>query len=111
MPPAEGLPARGTHERIAGYGEGIRHQHHSRAASRRSLAIAMALVSAYMLVEVVAGVVANSLALLADAGHMLTDAAAIGLALLAMWLAGGLPPSTGLSGSIGRRYWQLSSTP
>ena len=38
--------------------------------------------------EVVGGLIANSLALLADAGHMLTDAAAIGLALLAIWIAG-----------------------
>ena len=36
---------------------------------------------------IVGGLIANSLALLADAGHMVTDAAAIGLALLAMWVA------------------------
>jgi cobalt-zinc-cadmium efflux system protein len=40
-----------------------------------------------MLVEVAGGVIANSLALLADAAHMVTDAAAIGLALLAIWVA------------------------
>lgn len=88
MPPAEGRPARDTHEGIASPVEGGRQWRHSRAASRRSLAIALALISAYMLVEVVGGIVANSLALLADAGHMVTDAAAIGLALVAMWLAG-----------------------
>lgn len=38
--------------------------------------------------EVIGGIIANSLALLADAGHMVTDAAAIGLALVAMWVAG-----------------------
>ena len=41
-----------------------------------------------MVVEVIGGLAADSLALLADAGHMLADAVAIGLALLAMWLAG-----------------------
>ena len=64
------------------------HHHSSRAASRRSLVIALALVGGYMVIEVVGGVLANSLALLADAGHMIADAGAIGLALLAMWIAG-----------------------
>lgn len=41
-----------------------------------------------MVVEVVVGVVVHSLALLADAGHMLTDTGAIGLALFALWLSG-----------------------
>ena len=60
---------------------------HGRASSRRSLWVALGLISSYMLVEVVGGLLANSLALLADAGHMLTDAGAIGLALLAMWVS------------------------
>ena len=47
----------------------------------------MALIGGFMLVEVVGGLLANSLALLADAAHMVTDAAAIGLALFAMWFA------------------------
>src|SRR4029079_10877156 len=41
----------------------------------------------FMIAEVVLGIVASSLALLADAGHMLTDAAALGLALFAAWAA------------------------
>ncbi len=45
-----------------------------------------------MAAEVVAGIVADSLALLADAGHMVTDAASIGLALVALWVAS-LPAS------------------
>ncbi|MBF8267337.1 MAG: hypothetical protein HW388_845 [Dehalococcoidia bacterium] len=64
------------------------HGHDLRAASRRRLWITMALTGSYMLVEVVGGLMANSLALLADAGHMVADAAAIGLALFAMWMAG-----------------------
>ena len=63
------------------------HQHDFRSDSQKSLWIAFALVSSYMLAEVVGGVLANSLALLSDAGHMATDAAAIGLALLAIWIA------------------------
>jgi cobalt-zinc-cadmium efflux system protein len=68
-------------------GNGHDHQHDYRAASRKSLWIAFVLISSYMLVEVIGGAMANSLALLADAGHMVTDSAAIGLALLAMWVA------------------------
>lgn len=55
--------------------------------SHRSLWIVLALISSYMLAEVIGGLIANSLALLADAGHMVTDATAIGLALLAIWVA------------------------
>ncbi|HCP23820.1 MAG: cation transporter [SAR202 cluster bacterium] len=63
------------------------HNHDHRSASRRSLSISLALILGYMVAEVIGGLVSGSLALLADAGHMLTDAAAIGLALLAIWLA------------------------
>jgi cobalt-zinc-cadmium efflux system protein len=56
-------------------------------ADRRWLLGALALVITFMVVEVVFGVVARSLALLTDAAHMLTDAASIGLALVAMRLA------------------------
>jgi cobalt-zinc-cadmium efflux system protein len=56
-------------------------------ADRRLLALSLALLVGFMAVEVVFGILASSLALLADAGHMLTDAAALGLALLAASLA------------------------
>ena len=55
---------------------------------RRALALALALVVAFMVVEVVGGLAFDSLALLADAGHMLADAASLALALGAAWLAG-----------------------
>jgi cobalt-zinc-cadmium efflux system protein len=61
---------------------------HEHSAARRPLAIALALILGLMAGEVVFGVVAGSLALLADAGHMLTDAAALGLALAAASFAG-----------------------
>ena len=60
------------------------HAHgHQHVAARRPLAIALALILGLMAGEIVFGIVAGSLALLADAGHMLTDAAALGLALVA----------------------------
>jgi cobalt-zinc-cadmium efflux system protein len=51
------------------------------------LSIALGLIVGFMAVEVATGVIAHSLALLSDAGHMLTDAAAIGLSLVAARLA------------------------
>jgi cobalt-zinc-cadmium efflux system protein len=54
---------------------------------RRSLRLVLVMTAGFMLVEFVAGWIANSLALLADAGHMLTDTAAIALALFAAWIA------------------------
>jgi cobalt-zinc-cadmium efflux system protein len=63
------------------------HAGHSHApsadADRRWLTVALALIAGFMGVEIAAGVLAGSLALLSDAGHMLTDAASIGLALVA----------------------------
>ena len=68
--------------------------HHGMSADARPgwLAVALGVIVAFMLVEVVAGVLAGSVALLSDAAHMLTDAGAIGLALFAVRLAA-RPPS------------------
>lgn len=57
------------------------------AKNRRSLWIVFALTFTYFLVEVVGGLVTNSLALLADAAHMLTDVGGLGLALFAAWMS------------------------
>jgi cobalt-zinc-cadmium efflux system protein len=59
----------------------------SESTDARLLAVALAINAAFMVVEVLVGVLAHSLALLSDAAHMLTDAAAIGLALVAARLA------------------------
>jgi cobalt-zinc-cadmium efflux system protein len=59
----------------------------SAGADRRWLTVALALIAGFMGVEVVAGLLAGSLALLSDAAHMLTDAGSIGLALFAARLA------------------------
>ncbi len=66
------------------------HHHHSHApadASAGRLKVALGLLVGLMAVEVVAGIMASSLALLSDAAHMLTDAGAIALALVALRLA------------------------
>jgi len=60
---------------------------HRAEADRTRLAAALVLIVAFMCAEVAAGIVASSLALLSDAGHMLTDAAALGLSLAAAGLA------------------------
>jgi hypothetical protein len=52
------------------------------------------LTAAFLVIEIVGGIVANSLALLADAGHMATDVIGFGLALFAIWLAA-RPATTG----------------
>ena len=62
-------------------------------ADRRYLVGALLLILGFMAAEVVVGLLAGSLALISDAGHMLTDAAAIGLALFAIRLAA--RPATG----------------
>jgi cobalt-zinc-cadmium efflux system protein len=64
------------------------HDHGHRAQSRRALGLVLALTGAYTVCEVVGGWLTGSLALLADAGHMLGDSAALALALVAAWLAG-----------------------
>jgi cobalt-zinc-cadmium efflux system protein len=73
-----------------------RHTHshsHSRAArSRRRLSIVLVLTSVYMFAEAAGGWLTGSLALLADAGHALTDVAALALALIAVWF--GSRPAT-----------------
>ncbi|MDQ6751409.1 MAG: cation diffusion facilitator family transporter [Actinomycetota bacterium] len=67
------------------------HTGHSHAlsgdADRGKLTIALGLIVGFMVVEVVAGALVHSLALLSDAAHMLTDAGAIGLSLVAVRLA------------------------
>lgn len=58
-----------------------------RARQRRALTLVLPLIAAFTVVEVVAGLLAGSLALLADAAHMVSDNLAIALALFAMWIA------------------------
>ena len=67
--------------------------HHTHSDDRRDarnltkLKIALLLTFVYMIAEAIGGWLANSLALIADAGHMLTDVAALSLTLAAIWFA------------------------
>ena len=70
-------------------------------ADRRRLASALGLILAFMVAEVVAGILAGSLALLSDAAHMLTDAGSLALALVAARLAA-RPPSGRFTFGLGR---------
>lgn len=63
------------------------HGHTPAGKNKKRLAIVLALTTAYLIAEVVGGLLTHSLALLADAGHMLTDVAGLGLALLAIQFA------------------------
>jgi cobalt-zinc-cadmium efflux system protein len=66
----------------------VHHDHdHRLATDRRALTIALVLVAGLMAGEIAAGMIGHSLALLADAGHMLTDAAALAFALVASAMA------------------------
>ena len=64
-----------------------KHVHIIEGRRQGTLAIALTLTLLFAVVEAVTGVLANSLALISDAGHMVTDAAALGLALLAQLIA------------------------
>jgi cobalt-zinc-cadmium efflux system protein len=63
------------------------HSHSGGTDNRRALATALAITGAYTVVEVIGGLITGSLALLADAGHMLSDNFSLGLALFAFWLS------------------------
>jgi cobalt-zinc-cadmium efflux system protein len=63
------------------------HNHADRGKDRRRLAWTLVLIGSYAIAELLGGWYTNSLALLADAGHMLSDAAALALSLFALWIA------------------------
>jgi cobalt-zinc-cadmium efflux system protein len=78
----------------ANYHEHDGHAHHGHShgpdhgATARALSWALGITALFMVVEVVGGLMAHSLALLADAAHMLLDVGALGLSLFAAWIAG-----------------------
>lgn len=82
-----------AHDHAPGHDHGHSHAHgHAHGTGGRSLLWALALTLGFAGVEAAGGVWSGSLTLLSDAGHMLTDAAALGLAAAAAWLAR-KPPS------------------
>ncbi|USK62461.1 cation diffusion facilitator family transporter [Peribacillus asahii] len=66
------------------HGHGHSHSHGSR--NKKALFLSFIIITSFMVVEVISGLVTNSLALLSDAGHMLSDAVALGLSLVAIKL-------------------------
>ena len=85
----------GPEKRPQGCGHGHDHSGHGHSGhghdhgltDARRLSVALCVIVGFMVLEIVGGLVSGSLALLADAGHMATDAIALGLALGAKWLA------------------------
>ncbi|WP_442596250.1 cation diffusion facilitator family transporter [Neobacillus sp. D3-1R] len=70
-----------SHGHSHGHGHG-HHHHHS--SNKTALFWSFLIIASFMIVEVIGGIVTNSLALLSDAGHMLSDAVALGLSLFAL---------------------------
>ena len=75
------------HQHAPGHSHGHSHSHVPKNVSDRTMGIAVTLTLAFVLVEAVCGWFAHSLALLSDAGHNLTDAAALGFSWYALWMA------------------------
>ncbi|MEG3071454.1 MAG: cation diffusion facilitator family transporter [Candidatus Syntrophopropionicum ammoniitolerans] len=66
---------------------GHHHDHdHTHGANKKTLLISLIIITIYMVIEVIGGLLTNSLALLSDAGHMLSDSLSLGVALLAFTL-------------------------
>lgn len=63
------------------------HHSHAREGNKKGLAIAFVITAGIMLLEFFGGLLTNSLALLADSGHMLSDAGSLALSLVAIWFA------------------------
>ncbi|HRN52423.1 MAG TPA: cation diffusion facilitator family transporter [Gemmatimonadaceae bacterium] len=73
-----------------GHQHGHDHGHghsHAHATSTRRLALALLVTGLFLVAELVGGILSNSVALIADAGHMLTDAGALGLSLFVAWFS------------------------
>lgn len=94
-------PASSSSHLHAHHAGDAKHAHYFEERSRTALALALFLTLGFAAIEVVAGFVSNSLALISDAGHMVTDSAALGLALLAHLIAK-RPPSARHSFGFGR---------
>lgn len=84
------------------------HSHSSAAGGRNRLLGVFFLTLTVLVIEVIGGLASNSLALLADAGHMLTDVVGIGLALGAIWIAGRAPDRSRALATCASRSWPPS---
>lgn len=79
------------HDHHQGHGHGHHHHghghHHGNTGNKQGLLIALSITAGIMVLEFAGGLWTNSLALLSDSGHMLSDAGALALSLLALWFA------------------------
>lgn len=79
------------HDHHQGHGHGHHHHghghHHGHTGNKQGLLIALSITAGIMVLEFAGGLWTNSLALLSDSGHMLSDAGALALSLLALWFA------------------------
>lgn len=92
------------HDNSHGPAEGGALHSHAAHAPMKSLRIALTLTAILMVVEVVGGILSNSIAVLADAGHMFTDVAALGLSLFVAWFSR-QPPTP--KKSFGYLRWEI----
>jgi len=98
MPHADGHGHHHGHHHHGHHGHHHAHHHHAhdhheaREGNKKGLLIALAITTGVMLLEFVGGLLTNSLALLSDSGHMLSDASSLLLSLIAVWFAA-KPPS------------------
>lgn len=84
-----------SHHHHHGHEHGHCHDHHghhhhygpTREGNKKGLTIALTITTSIMLLEFFGGLITNSLALLSDSGHMLSDASSLTLSLIAMWFA------------------------
>ena len=97
---AEQLDTSHAHHEHAGHG----HVHGRAGAPLPRLRLVLVLTAVFMVVEAVGGWISGSLALLADAGHMLTDVGALGLSLVTAWIA---QRPAGESKTFGYLRWEI----
>ena len=93
-----------SHDHSHDHSHGGAGHDHASHASVRSLRFALVLTATLLVAEVVGGLLSNSIALLADAGHMLTDVAALGLSLFVAWFS--RQPAAGQK-SYGYLRWEI----
>ncbi|MER2034099.1 cation diffusion facilitator family transporter, partial [Exiguobacterium indicum] len=75
------------------------HHHHHHTDNKKVLGLSFLIITAFMIVEVIGGIWTNSLALLSDAGHMLSDSISLAIALLAFQFSSQAPDANKTFGS------------
>ena len=81
--------SRHTHAHDHPHAHAHSHSHgdHSHEVSRQRLMLVLSITAIFMVLELVGGILSNSLALIADSAHMLTDVGALGLSLFVLWFS------------------------